>query len=139
VDQTGQAFAQVAGSTTKVKELVAEIAGATNEQAQGVDQINRAVGEMNQITQQVAANAEESASASEELNAQAAQMRAFVGELVVLVNGGDASGRAKLRPGLPPSPEPRILEQKSPEPLPRLIGANPREIIPLEEDDHHKF
>jgi methyl-accepting chemotaxis protein len=54
-----------ADSTVKVKELVAEIAAASNEQALGVEQINKAVEEMNSVTQQVAANAEESASASE--------------------------------------------------------------------------
>ena len=60
VDKTAEAFAQVASSTGKVKELVAEIAAASNEQAQGVDQINKAVSEMNKVTQQNAANAEES-------------------------------------------------------------------------------
>ena len=44
---------------------MAEIAAASNEQALGVEQINKAVEEMNSVTQQVAANAEESASASE--------------------------------------------------------------------------
>jgi len=46
---------------------------------------------MGNVTQQNAANAEESASASEEMNAQAAQMKGVVGELIALV-GGSAKG-----------------------------------------------
>ena len=43
---------------------------------------------MNHVTQQTAANAEESASAAEELAAQSQQMRGVVGELVALIGGG---------------------------------------------------
>ena len=81
----------MAGSTGKVKGLVAEIAAASGEQAQGVEQINKAVTEMNSVTQQTAANAEESASASEELSAQAATMRGAVAQLVDMV-GGEGNG-----------------------------------------------
>ena len=42
---------------------------------------------MDKVTQQNAANAEESASSSEELSAQAEQMKSVVGDLVVLVSG----------------------------------------------------
>lgn len=91
VNKTAEAFARVADSTSKVKELVAEIAAASNEQASGADQINKAVEEMNGVVQQVAANAEESASASEELSGQAQQIKVVVGDLLVLV-GGNSGG-----------------------------------------------
>ncbi len=42
---------------------------------------------MDKVIQQDAASAEESASASEEMNAQAERMKDFVGELVALVEG----------------------------------------------------
>jgi methyl-accepting chemotaxis protein len=42
---------------------------------------------MDKVVQQNAANAEESASASEEMNAQAEQLRDYAGELVLLVTG----------------------------------------------------
>jgi methyl-accepting chemotaxis protein len=150
VHQTAAAFSQLSQGAGKVKDLVKEIASASQEQAQGVDQINRAVSEMNQVTQGVAANAEESASASEELNAQSLQMREFVGELVVLVNGDGASGLEKkyLPPdfeaklptrlaSLPKSPHSR--GQKTGEYLPRLTKVSPQEIIPLEEDNFRNF
>ena len=91
VSKTAEAFSQVAVSTGKVKELVAEIAAASGEQAQGVEQINKAVTEMNTVTQQTAANAEESASASEELSAQSETMKGAVLQLVDMV-GGEANG-----------------------------------------------
>jgi hypothetical protein len=45
------------------------------------------------VTQSTAANAEESAAASEELNAQAEQMKVFVGDLVRVV-GGNGNGHS---------------------------------------------
>jgi methyl-accepting chemotaxis protein len=94
VATTNEAFTEVATSSTKVGDLVAEIAAASNEQAQGIEQVNKVVVEMDKVVQQNAANAEESASASEEMSAQAEQMKGFVGDLVSLV-GGSANGSKK--------------------------------------------
>ena len=65
VDKTQSGFKQVTESAGKVGGLVSEIAAASQEQAQGIDQVNKAMVQMDQVTQGVAANAEESASASE--------------------------------------------------------------------------
>jgi methyl-accepting chemotaxis protein len=94
VAATDEAFAEVAANASKVGELVGEIAAASNEQAEGIEQVNKAVVEMDKVVQQNAANAEESASASEGMSAQAEQMKGFVDDLVVLVDGsGDGAGR----------------------------------------------
>jgi len=82
---TQEAFQENMKISLKVDGLVAEIAAASNEQAQGIDQVNVAVAEMDKVVQGVAANAEESASASEEMDAQAVQMKDFVDELAKLV------------------------------------------------------
>ncbi|MDI6852459.1 MAG: methyl-accepting chemotaxis protein [Deltaproteobacteria bacterium] len=146
VDKTGEAFHQVASSTGKVKELVAEIAAASAEQAQGVDQVNKAVAEMNKVTQQTAANAEESASASQQLNAQAEQMKAFVNELSAIVGGNGArnghTGRAErlklLRAGKQkelhrPGPDKKLLSHQQPMP------KTPEQVFPLNEEDFKDF
>jgi methyl-accepting chemotaxis protein len=65
----------------QVDQLAAELAGAAREQTQGIDQINTAVGQMDKVTQSNAANAEESAAAAGQLNAQAALMRREVEDL----------------------------------------------------------
>jgi methyl-accepting chemotaxis protein len=103
VSRTNDNFGEVARSSAKVGELVAEIAAASSEQAQGIGQVNAAVNEVDKVTQQNAANAEESASAAEEMNAQAEQMKQFVAELVALVGTsknekadyGSTSGKMK--------------------------------------------
>jgi methyl-accepting chemotaxis protein len=146
VDKTGEAFNQVANSTGKVKELVAEIAAASGEQAQGVDQVNKTVAEMNKVTQQTAANAEESASASEQLNAQAEQMKEFVNELTVIVGGngaraGNSGRRNRLR--LPQAEKPKVLHRPGPDK--KLLAHQqgkpvpPEQIFPLNEEDFKDF
>jgi len=106
VNFTNEAFSQVADSSSRVGELVAEIAAASTEQAQGIEQINTAVTEMDKVTQSNAASAEESASASEEMNAQAEQMKAMVDELVALV--GDSRGGVKHAPSVKKTAKTRI-------------------------------
>jgi methyl-accepting chemotaxis protein len=78
----------------KVDELVAEISGASGEQHQGVGQINDAMRQMDKVTQDNAANAEEAASAAEELNAQAASVKEAVAQLLRLVDGGETEAAA---------------------------------------------
>ncbi len=92
VNQTNQAFSGVAKGTAKIESLIAEIATASNDQAQGIDQVNKAAIEMNKVVQRVAANAEESASASEEMMAQAEQMKEYVSGLVALTGAKGDSG-----------------------------------------------
>jgi methyl-accepting chemotaxis protein len=83
----------IAGKHTR---LIDEIAVASREQAQGIEQVATAVTQMNQVTQANAANAQESASASQELNAQVEQLKSMIQELTVIAgssngahNGGD--------------------------------------------------
>jgi len=92
VKETEKNFIAVTGIVNKSGELVREIAAASREQSQGITQINKAAAEMDQVTQRNAATAEESASASEEMNAQAVQMKEFVGQLEVLVAGAQKGG-----------------------------------------------
>jgi methyl-accepting chemotaxis protein len=87
VSSTDDAFSKVAHSTGSVGELVTKISHASNEQFSGIEQVNIAISEMDKIVQQNAANAEESAAASEEMNAQAVQLREYSGQLVALLNG----------------------------------------------------
>ncbi|MEN6576333.1 MAG: methyl-accepting chemotaxis protein [Phycisphaerales bacterium] len=97
--EVGKVLGEIVQSVGKTTDLVSEIAAASQEQAQGIDQVNTAVSQMDKVTQQNAANAEESASASEELNAQAESMKEVVSQLVVLVGGANTdaahSGGAK--------------------------------------------
>ncbi len=85
--RTQEAFKLNVDIAMKIGEIINEISGASDEQANGIEQVNTAIAEMDKVVQQNAANAEESASASEEMNAQAEQLRDYVGDLVMLVTG----------------------------------------------------
>ena len=95
-------LAEIVAKAREVDALVAEITHASNEQSQGIDQVNTAVSQMDKVTQSNAASAGESASASEELNAQAAMLTGAVRDLLALVGGGASPGTpaaAAAKPG----------------------------------------
>jgi methyl-accepting chemotaxis protein len=122
VSRTSSAFGQVSQNTEKVGVLVAEISSASGEQSNGIEQVNIAISEMDKVVQQNAANAEESASASEEMNAQAEHLSDFVGELVLLVTG---KRDQKPRPGR------NRTEKKRPLPPSKLSGpVRGKRLIP---------
>jgi methyl-accepting chemotaxis protein len=85
--EVAEALGEITTVSGKVNALINEIAQASNEQAKGIEQVNEAMAQMDQVTQANAANAEESASASEELSAQASEMNRLVQELVAMVGG----------------------------------------------------
>jgi methyl-accepting chemotaxis protein len=88
--EVGKILDEIVQRVGKTTDLVSEITAASQEQAQGIDQVNTAVTQMDKVTQKNAANAEESASASEELSAQAESMNEVVSKLVALVGGSNA-------------------------------------------------
>ena len=142
---TQEAFKENAAIAGKIGQLIDEIATASEEQAQGISQINTAVAEMDKVTQATAASAEESASASEEMNAQAHMMKDFVQELVSVIHGGNGNSIS------PSSAEPvhrsakkpatQALTEKQSGAVAPLKGGGlsgkivkPDQVIPLEED-----
>ena len=157
---------QIFQGVEKVVGLVTEISAASKEQAQGIDQINRAVNSMDQVVQQNSASAEQSASASQELSAQAFHMKALVRNLSDKVSGADTdvqlSGfqRRKEEPAfsdeewtpraqqaLDSKPGQTYSRPRPPaaEALPSAArkapaaNARPEEIIPFDDDDLKDF
>jgi methyl-accepting chemotaxis protein len=141
---------QINGSSGKVAQLIGEVSAASNEQAQGIDQVNTAVSQMDQVTQSNAANAEESASASEELSAQAKELNDMVDVLARIVgsqqttNGGTqystgpvvkhqtGKGLQNRVHGLLPHISSKAAPTQS-------SVANPEDVIPLDDDDLSSF
>jgi methyl-accepting chemotaxis protein len=89
--KVAKALEEIVARARQVDELASEAAVASQEESQGVAQVNLAVGQMDKVVQSNAANAEESASAAEELSAQAETMRGSVAELLTLVGGNTRS------------------------------------------------
>ncbi|HDM76622.1 MAG TPA: PAS domain-containing protein, partial [Deltaproteobacteria bacterium] len=64
--KTAEALTEITSGVTKVTDLIAEISAASNEQTQAIEQVKEGLSQIDQVTQQNAANAEQTASASEE-------------------------------------------------------------------------
>ncbi|MBU0480753.1 MAG: hypothetical protein KKG47_06610 [Proteobacteria bacterium] len=95
--KTNQEFTQVAESAAKVKVLVSEIARSSADQAKSIQEMNRAATEISTVTQKNAANAEEAAAASEELNAQASVLENMVNDLAGIVSGRQENSVAEWK------------------------------------------
>ncbi len=144
VDVTAQVagmLEQIDTSVGRVTQLVGEIAAASEEQAQGIDQVNIATAQMDRVTQANAANAEESASASEELSAQARELADMVAVLIRTVRGKNAvvdidfdGGRAKSG-GASPLRRPHAIGTAAR--MPRVSA--PETVLPLDDEDLADF
>jgi len=137
---TQSAFRANAEISGKIGQLVDEIATASEEQAHGISQVSTAVAEMDRVTQQTAASAEESASAAEGLNAQALQMRVYVGELAAVVGGaaGDAAAAPKHKPSLP-RPAGSREEHSGRKSTRKTGGAASKTLIPFDGEEKGDF
>ncbi|MCE5334337.1 MAG: methyl-accepting chemotaxis protein [Desulfobacteraceae bacterium] len=154
VEKTNEDFRKVASCVGKSGELVGEIAAASIEQAQGISQVNTAIASMDKVVQQNSANAEESASASQQMNSQATNLKDYLTELSKLVGGAAEkkarkSGKAKKQKELEaPSDPPKALA------APRFATAgkgnskshpaaepnpDPKKVIPFDEAGFDEF
>jgi len=141
---TQEAFRENREIAGKIGQLVDEIAAASEEQAHGIGQLNTAVTEMDKVTQQTASSSEESASASQQLNAQAEQMKGYVTDLLVVINGGGngpalshATAGSTVR-RIPSLPEKRERTGKAASPS-RTREVKPEQVIPMEDGDFKEF
>ncbi len=92
LDHVTQVIRTITESATKVRTLVDEVNLGSQEQARGIAVISKSIGLMDSVTQANAASAEQSASASEELSAQAEALQNIARDLRTLVGGGDREG-----------------------------------------------
>ena len=144
---------EIASSVERVTVLVGEVTAASQEQAQGIEQVNSAVAMMDRVTQANAANAEESASASEELSAQSRELYEMVAQLRRIMDGtrGDRqAGRATVGAPRAAATGHRVSAQ-----VHTLLHANdgngnghreyagvamaPERVIPLDDDELKDF
>ena len=89
--QTLAQFRSMQESAQDVGNLLREISHASREQASGIAHIKQAMAEIDRVVQEVAANAEESASAANELEAQSHDMLVALGDLRGVVSGQSGS------------------------------------------------
>jgi methyl-accepting chemotaxis protein len=122
VHKTAEALNEIVGGVTRVSDLVGEISAASNEQARGVALIDQGLDQVSRVTHQNTANAEETASAAEELSSQARELRTLLARFQ-FENGN---------PGRPPeigvteaARPPRRLTHQAPPPPPATGEERP--------------
>ena len=137
--EVGKALGAIVGDAAKVSDLINGISQASQEQAQGVDQVNTAVSQMDKVTQQNAAGAEESASAAEELTAQALAVKGMVDELTALVHGqsgthsrGDTADSGPAAPSKKPAGRAKPRTQMAAKTKSVPVAAGPKEAATAE-------
>jgi Methyl-accepting chemotaxis protein (MCP) signalling domain len=104
VQQVVKSVTTITTGVDKVKSLVEEVSSSTRQQAHGIDSVAEAVARISKVTQMTAATAEESAAASEELNAQAESAMDEVRRLDALVSGGHDTTAAPAADMFAPTP-----------------------------------
>jgi methyl-accepting chemotaxis protein/methyl-accepting chemotaxis protein-1 (serine sensor receptor) len=117
LDEVADAVHEITGDSEKIRVLVADLNAATGEQAKGISQVVEAIAQIEHVTQSSAASAEESASASEELTAQAEAMSGIAIQLQEVVRGTSAMNNHSRAPQ--PSTPPPAARKSSP----RAAGA----------------
>lgn len=90
-----ESFAHIDKKVYETDMLVAEIAMAAKEQAQGIEHIGTALEQLSKVTHSNASNAEISASAAEEMNAQSGVNRELTFRLFGLVDGSTGDDNKK--------------------------------------------
>ncbi len=150
MEKTREAFHLTVEHNEKVGSLVDEISAASLEQSQGIEQIGKAVSDIESVTHQNAANAQQSASASEELNAQAEQLKEMAYELLCTGRGECLADEHMLHSSDPSRinetkrnvfqavkslPDNRVKEKKKSE----KKEISPEQMIPLDDDDFSDF
>ncbi len=79
VNETAQALMEVVNNTSEITSIIGEIADAAREQAAAIEQINTGFEQMSDAVTTNSLTAQESASSSEELAAQAQNLKGLIG------------------------------------------------------------
>ncbi len=96
--QTG--LKSIGANVGSVDEAMSQIVHSSEEQSRGVKEINSALSQLDKVTQTNAAGAEEAASASQELSAQAEELKSLATQLDEIVQGqGQHRTAPKSAPG----------------------------------------
>ena len=139
---TNKAFEDILEKVKKTGDITGEIAMASTEQAQGVNQITEAMEQVDAVTQTMASNSEESAAASEEMNAQAVNMKQSIGEVANIfgikvdqvVSTGVSGSVLTHHVHMNKKQTKSTMAHKS-----ASAAKKPSEVMPLDEDDMKEF
>ncbi|MDX2468954.1 MAG: methyl-accepting chemotaxis protein [SAR324 cluster bacterium] len=133
IGEISESSAAQSSKMTMVQDVIQRIGTASMEQASGIGEVNGAITEMDKVTQTNAANSEESASAAEELNAQATQLLDLVGKIGDHFGINSTLVQRKSKGVAEPVPRDNFVALPSPtKTRPRQI--TPSEVIPMRDE-----
>ena len=138
VQQTAEMLDGIVEQSTQVATLLKEIANASNEQAQGVSQVSQGLHQIDAVTQQNTANAEETASVSNEMSSQAATLQKLIGQFRIRKpSSKPIASSSYSAPSAPKvAPTPTSSKTAAPKPVapkpvaPKPVGGAPRKSDP---------
>ena len=144
-EESNQSLQSILKDVQKVVVLVNEISASNREQARGISQMSQAMSAIDQIVQQNSANSEESASSSQELMAQAGEMKTYIKNLEMAVIGSK-----QLKDPLSSlAAQDNSLEYAQPEKMPKASLQAPaqstvhdtsaKDLIPFDDDELKDF
>ena len=139
LSEVSEAIRGITEYTAKAKILVDEVSASGVEQARGIDQISAALTQMEAVTQRTAGNAEEGASASQELKAQAVSLENVVVTLEELVSKNAERPRPlSVKRPVPRKPPAKATSKQGLLSLQKAVGMSqkpkgqePRQPVPL--------
>jgi methyl-accepting chemotaxis protein len=97
VSDAADVFEAIYEKTAKMKQMIVNLKDASNEQARGIETINLVMADIDQMTRNNAANAEETAAVSQELNSLTIEMQSLSGRLNRLVQQNKKVNRFQSR------------------------------------------
>ena len=140
--ETAESFNEIVDNITKTADLVRKIAAASKEQAQGISQMNSGLSQVDDVTQQNTANAEETASAAQEMTSLSIILHDLVDHFQLMQEKksvektGKKRRRRKTKQLSSTSDTQRKMEFDTP--APETI-VTPKEQIVLDDSEFGKF
>lgn len=131
-NETADAMRELFESINRVSDISREIAAASTEQSQGIQQVTDALDQIDQVTQGNTSNAEQSASAAEELSSQATQLQQMIERFHLRAGAGHRSQKMiAAAPG-----HHRNLTHGN---MPGESEVSPSDVIHLDDGDFEEF
>jgi methyl-accepting chemotaxis protein len=97
--QTAEMLNGIVNQSQQVASILGDIAKASSEQAQGVSQVSQGLHQIDAVTQQNTANAEETASVSNEMSGQATELQQLIGQFRIRkTNSKNPTNKPDLTP-----------------------------------------
>jgi len=134
--ETDKALAEIIEGITKVTDLIGEINSASREQVIGLEQINQGLTQIDQVTQSNTANAEESASAAEELHGQARHLREMISRFKLTDHAGYDESDSEIQFKQDKAPQRSDVQfKRTGAPQKRLSNKTVKEAVIMLDDD----